>query len=84
MLPKLDAEHARLRVDEEGRVVAMYEYDLSVGEWVRAVPAEWREFAAGLPKGAWIDAERGRVYDASIMCCMCWMWRRMSGGSRYL
>jgi hypothetical protein len=37
---------------------------LSVGEWVRAVPEEWRAFAAGLPEGAWIDVERGKAYDA--------------------
>jgi hypothetical protein len=68
-LPELDGEFERVMVTEDERIVALDDrdaelYELSTtGEWVMAVPEQWREFAAGLPKGARMDAEAGRVYD---------------------
>jgi hypothetical protein len=69
-LPELEAEFERVAVTEDGRVVALdannaeiYELN-AAGEWMMAVPVEWREFAQSLPEGARLDAEAGRVYDA--------------------
>ncbi len=69
-LPELEAEFERVAVTGDGRIVALdannaeiYELN-AAGEWMMAVPEQWREFAAGLPEGARLDAEAGRVYDA--------------------
>lgn len=70
VLPELDGEFERVVVTEDGRVVALDAgdtelYELSAaGEWMMAVPEQWREFAQSLPEGARMDAEAGRVYDA--------------------
>jgi hypothetical protein len=68
-LPELEAEFERVAVTEDGRVVALDANNIEIyelnaaGEWMMAVPVEWREFAQSLPEGARLDAEAGRVYD---------------------
>lgn len=68
-LPELEGEFERVVVTEDERVVALDASDVEIyelsatGEWMMAVPEQWREFAAGLPEGSRMDAEAGRVYD---------------------